>query len=75
MTRDPLTDAQRTDFEKQIVIEWRKHYATALGSLAFDEKNFGRAGDSTLAKVALQRVFCDVFLREDVLAAVRDWPK
>lgn len=75
MIQDPLTAAQRMHFEKQLVIAWRREYAEALRSGAFDKRMFGGAGDSTVAKAALQRVFCEVFQREGVVAAFREWPK
>jgi len=71
--RDPLTEIDRKRFEKEIIHKWRGEYAKALACGAFDARKFGKAGNSTVAKAALQRVFCEVLKIADVLAALRSY--
>lgn len=71
--KDPLNPEQRARFEHDLIEAWRAEYRKALASGAFNAQKYGRAGDRTIAKAAVQRVFKEVLVFADVLRAVRDY--
>ncbi len=52
---DPLTADERERFEALLIHEWRREYAKALTSHAFDPDRFGDASDHRIAKIAARR--------------------